>query len=239
MKSGMSAANCLPGRPSDVRMACSKAPVAVVPANNNRGCELASVAYVTIRSGSELAASYPELYKNELLRAIETVDLEKVSQAIQILSLARDENRHIFTCGNGGSGATASHFACDMLKGASFGRSQRFRITALTDSLATLTAYSNDVGYECVFAEQLKNFAQPGDVVIAFSGSGNSPNVLQAVEYANSAGCRTIALTGRDGGRLGPLAQLNIQVSNQHMGRIEDAHMVVAHMICYYFMEAA
>ena len=86
--------------------------------------------------------------------------------------------------------------------------------------------------------EQLKNFAEPGDVVIAISGSGNSPNVLQAVEYANSIGCRTIALSGRDGGRLGPMAQLNLQASHPHMGRIEDVHMIVLHMIGYYFMDA-
>ena len=108
---------------------------------------------------------------------------------------------------------------------------------ALTDSLPTLTAYSNDVHFDCVFVEQLKNFAQPGDVVMAISGSGNSPNVLRAIEYAGSIGCRTIALTGRDGGKLAPLAQLNIQVSNPHMGRIEDGHMIAAHMICYYFMD--
>ena len=124
-----------------------------------------------------------------------------------------------------------------MLKGASYGRPARFRIIALTDSLPTLTAYSNDVGYDCVFAEQLKNFAEPGDVVMAISGSGNSPNVLRAVEYGNAAGCRTIGLTGRDGGELGALAQWNIQVSHPHMGRIEDAHMMVLHMICYYFMD--
>jgi D-sedoheptulose 7-phosphate isomerase len=125
-----------------------------------------------------------------------------------------------------------------MVKGASFQRAERFRIMALTDSLPTLTAYSNDVNYECVFVEQLKNFAQSGDVVMAISGSGNSPNVLRAVEYANSIGCRTIALTGRDGGKLGPLAQLNIQVAEPHMGRIEDVHMIIAHMISYYFMDA-
>jgi D-sedoheptulose 7-phosphate isomerase len=109
---------------------------------------------------------------------------------------------------------------------------------ALADSLATLTAYSNDAGYDSVFVEQLKNFAQPGDVVMCISGSGNSPNVLRAVEYANSIGCKTLALTGRDGGKLGPLAQLNIQVPVPHMGRIEDAHMIVCHMIAYHFMES-
>jgi D-sedoheptulose 7-phosphate isomerase len=124
-----------------------------------------------------------------------------------------------------------------MLKGASYGRPARFRILALTDSVATLTAYANDVGYEAVFVEQLHNFAEPGDLFMGISGSGNSPNVLRAIEYANSLGCRTIALTGRDGGKLGPLAQLNLQASHAHMGRIEDVHMIVMHMICYYFMD--
>jgi D-sedoheptulose 7-phosphate isomerase len=183
-------------------------------------------------------ADFPELYKADLLRSIETIDLAKVRQAIGILSQARAEGRQIFVCGNGGSASTASHFVCDMVKGASFGRQRRFRILALTDSLPTLTAYSNDVSYDCVFAEQLKNFARPGDVVMAFSGSGNSPNVLRAVEYGNSIGCQTIALTGRDGGQLGRLAQLNIQVSHPHMGHIEDGHMVAMHMIVYYFMDA-
>jgi D-sedoheptulose 7-phosphate isomerase len=85
--------------------------------------------------------------------------------------------------------------------------------------------------------EQLKNFARPDDVVMGISGSGNSPNVLRAMEYANSIGCKTIALTGRDGGQLGPLAKLNIHVANPHMGRIEDGHMIICHMICYYFMD--
>jgi D-sedoheptulose 7-phosphate isomerase len=124
-----------------------------------------------------------------------------------------------------------------MVKGASLNHPARFRIMALTDSLPTLTAYSNDIGYDCIFVEQLKNFAEPGDVVMAISGSGNSPNVLSAVEYGNSIRCRTIALTGRDGGKLGLLAQLNIQVLNSHMGRIEDAHLIILHMMCYYFIE--
>ncbi len=181
--------------------------------------------------------SFTSRYKTDLLQAIDTIDLDKVQQAVNMLANAREQERHIFVCGNGGSASTASHFACDMVKGASFNRASRFRIMALTDSLPTLTAYSNDVNYECVFVEQLKNFAKSGDIVMAISGSGNSPNVLRAVEYGNSIGCRTIALTGRDGGKLGSLAQTNIQVAHQHMGRIEDVHMIVTHMICYSFMD--
>jgi D-sedoheptulose 7-phosphate isomerase len=182
--------------------------------------------------------SYPEQYKAALLEAIDRIDTGRVDEAIQWFDQARAASRSIFVCGNGGSASTATHFACDMVKGASHNRDSRFRITSLADSLATLTAYSNDAGYETVFVEQLKNFAGPGDLLMCISGSGNSPNVLRAMEYANSIGCKTIALTGRDGGRLGSMAQLNIQVAVPHMGRIEDAHMIVCHMIAYHFMDS-
>jgi D-sedoheptulose 7-phosphate isomerase len=176
-------------------------------------------------------------YKARLLNALDTVDAEAVAQGIEMLAAARDANHHIFVCGNGGSASTASHFVTDMVKGASYNRQPRFRIMALTDSLPTITAYSNDVGYECIFAEQLKNFAEPDDVFMAISGSGNSPNVVCAMEYAKTVGCHTIALTGRDGGKLGPMADLQIRVAEPHMGRIEDAHLIVCHMFCYYFMD--
>jgi D-sedoheptulose 7-phosphate isomerase len=176
-------------------------------------------------------------YRSLLNDALDQIDTEKVALAVDWLRQARDDSRHIFVCGNGGSASTASHFACDIVKGASYKQEKRFRIMALADSLPTLTAYSNDVSYDCVFVEQLRNFAEPGDVVMALSGSGNSANVVHAIDYANSIGCRTIALSGRDGGHLAPLAQLSIHIPEPHMGRIEDAHMVVCHMICYYFME--
>src|SRR5213594_4241018 len=123
-------------------------------------------------------------YKTGVFKAIETVDLEKVHRAIDLFKDARASGRHIFVCGNGGSASTASHFACDIVKGASYNRGRRFRIMALTDQLPTLTAYANDVSYDCVFVEQLKNFAEPGDLFMGISGSGNSPNVLRAIEYA-------------------------------------------------------
>jgi D-sedoheptulose 7-phosphate isomerase len=181
--------------------------------------------------------TFAETYRTNLIETLGRIDLNQVNQAIDWLSEAREKGRAVFICGNGGSAATASHFVVDMLKGASMGREKRFRIMALNDQLPTLTAYANDVHYDCVFAEQLKNFAQPDDIFIALSGSGNSPNVLKATEYANSVGCNTIAMTGRNGGKLGPMAQLNINVPEPHMGRIEDGHMIVCHMICYQFME--
>jgi D-sedoheptulose 7-phosphate isomerase len=144
----------------------------------------------------------------------------------------------IFVIGNGGSAATAAHFVCDLVKCASFQRDLRFQAIALADSTPTVTAYSNDVGYDCIFEEQLKNLARAGDVVLAMSGSGNSPNVLRAVKYAKAAGCSVITFTGRDGGKLAPSADLDIRVPVPHMGRIEDTHMALAHMIAYYFIES-
>lgn len=198
----------------------------------------------TIRNGMQFPASYRE----RLLSAIETIDTARVAQAIAWMKEARDANRAIFVAGNGGSAATAAHFVCDMVKGASApvagaadgtGSAARFRIVALGQNLPTLTAYSNDVSYADALVEELKNFAQPGDLYMAISGSGNSPNVVRAMEYANALGCRTLALTGRDGGKLGPLAGLHIHVPEPHMGRIEDAHHIICHMICYCFMEEA
>ncbi len=181
--------------------------------------------------------AFPLQYRDQLLQALGSVDLARVSEAIAWFEQARTEGHAIFVAGNGGSAATASHFVCDMVKGASYGKPARFRIQSLNDSMPTLTAYSNDVSYADAICEQLKNFAAPGDLYMAISGSGNSANVIRAAEFAKSIGCRTIALTGRDGGKLGPIADLNIHVSDQHMGRIEDAHHIVCHMIAYSFMD--
>ena len=181
--------------------------------------------------------TFPELYRADLLKTLESIDIAGVNQAIQWFQDARDAGKTIFIAGNGGSAASASHFVCDMVKGASYGKNSRFRILSLNENIPTLTAYSNDVGYNAIFTEQLKNFANPGDLFMAISGYGNSPNVVEAMAYANQAGCKTIGLTGREGGKLADLAQLNIHIKNHHMGRIEDAHMIICHMICYRFIE--
>jgi D-sedoheptulose 7-phosphate isomerase len=183
------------------------------------------------------APAFTAQYLERLQLTLASLDQPRVEQAIEWFRHARDEQRTIFVCGNGGSASTASHFACDMVKGASYQRDRRIRIQALTDSLPTLTAYANDVGYDVVFAEQLRNFARPGDLVMAISGSGNSPNVLRAVETARELGCRTIGLTGRDGGKLGAAVDLHIHAAEPHMGRIEDAHMIICHIIAYAFMD--
>jgi D-sedoheptulose 7-phosphate isomerase len=176
-------------------------------------------------------------YLHSLAEVLPQLDATKLGQAIGWLRETRDSGRMIYICGNGGSASIASQMVVDVVKGASFGREQRYRMLALNDSLSTLTAYANDEGYETVFVEPLRNFAQPGDVLIAISGSGNSANVLRAVEYANSAGCRTIGLTTGEGGRLKDLVQLAITVPTSHMGRLEDCFFVATHVMCYALMQ--
>jgi len=181
--------------------------------------------------------SYPARYRERLEATLTSIDAAGVDQAIQWIKETRDAGRAIFVAGCGGSAARAAHFVCDMVKGASLNKPTRFRIRELGGSLPTLTAYSNDLSYADALVEELRNFAQPGDLYMAISGSGNSANVIRAMEYANATGCRTLALTGFDGGRLGALAQLNLRVPETHMGRIEDAHHIMCHMICYSFMD--
>jgi len=182
--------------------------------------------------------SFLESYRDQLVGLIGSLDLAKIGAIIKLLEQAGDEERAIYVFGNGGSAATASHFVVDMVKGASLVRKKRFRIMALNDQVPTLTAYANDIGYDVVFEQHLRNFARPRDIVLAISGSGNSQNVLRAVEYANSIGCLTIGFSGFEGGHLAALAQHSLVVPASHMGRIEDCHMLACHLIAYYFMEA-
>ena len=176
-------------------------------------------------------------YLAALAELLPRLDAAKLARAIGWLRETRDTDRTIYVCGNGGSASIASQMVVDVVKGASFGRERRYRILALGDSLSTLTAYANDEGYETVFVEPLRNFARAGDVLIALSGSGNSPNVLAAVEYANSIGCRTIGLTTDEGGRLKDLVQLAVTAPTSHMGRLEDCFFVATHVMCYALME--
>ena len=171
--------------------------------------------------------SFPTSYREQLLSTIGLIDTPVVNKAIAWMKETRDQNRAIFVAGNGGSAATAAHFVCDMVKGASFQKAARFRIVALGQNLPALTAYSNDVEYSEALVQELKNFAQPGDLYMAISGSGNSTNVVRAMEYANSIGCRTLALTGRDGGTLGALAQLHI---DRKSTRLNSSHIQKSRM---------
>jgi D-sedoheptulose 7-phosphate isomerase len=171
----------------------------------------------------------------DILRAIPADELARV---IEVLAVAREARRHVFICGNGGSAATASHFAAGLGKEGSWEQPQKFRALALTDNVAWITSLANDTDYTRVFVEQLKNHAEPDDVLIVFSGSGNSHNVLRAVEWANTYGLVTVGITGRLGGQLGELARHRISIDSDHMGHVEEGHFLVQHLITYYFMEA-
>jgi D-sedoheptulose 7-phosphate isomerase len=181
---------------------------------------------------------FTRTYLSDLSGLLQRLDAEKIAAAIAALRQARDADRTIYICGNGGSASIASQMVVDIVKGASLRKKKRFRMIGLTDSMATLSAYANDEGYETVFVEPLKNFAQAGDLLIAISGSGNSPNVLRAVEYANSIGCRTIGLTTGEGGKLKDQVDLPLVVPSRHMGRLEDCFFIMTHIVCYAFMEA-
>ena len=181
---------------------------------------------------------HAEFYLKDLHQALAGLDIAMVYQVREALGVAREAGKQVFVCGNGGSSSTASHMANDLGKGASQSGGAPFKITALTDNVAWMTALANDMSYEDVFVEQLRNFASAGDVLIAISGSGNSPNVLKAVELANERGLTTVGWTGFDGGRLATIVDLSIVVGSHHMGRVEDVHVILMHLVCYYFMEA-
>jgi len=177
-----------------------------------------------------------EAYLRELAQTLLKVDSGTVARAIGWLRQARDEGHTVFVCGNGGSAAIASQLVVDLVKGASLRQPTRFKALCLSDNVPTLTAYANDEGYDRVFVEPLQNFARPGDVLIAVSNSGNSPNVLEAVRYARQLGCRTIALTNSRSGRLREEAELVLEVPTLHPGRLEDAFFVLTHVLAYAFI---
>jgi D-sedoheptulose 7-phosphate isomerase len=161
-------------------------------------------------------------------------DLERVLQAIL---RAYEAERTVFVFGNGGSASTASHLACDMGKGTAIHGQRRLRVVSLADNAALLTAWANDTSYEMVFKEQLENLLQPGDVVIAISASGNSPNVVRAVEYAKERGAVTIGFIGFGGGKLKKLVDLDITVSSRNYGQVEDYHLTLNHIFSQYLRE--
>ncbi|HEV8130923.1 MAG TPA: SIS domain-containing protein [Acidobacteriota bacterium] len=179
---------------------------------------------------------YLKHFKEEALQAIQQIKEEEIAFIIEVLDKCRREQKQIFLIGNGGSAATATHFANDLGKGAS-ALQPRFRVLSLTDNVAWITALANDLDYSQIFVEQLKNYAQPGDVVVAFSGSGNSPNIVAAVDWAKKNKCVTIGVTGRPGGKLAHTAKTVIHIESPHMAHIEEGHFIVQHLIGYYFME--
>lgn len=162
---------------------------------------------------------------------LEKMDVHAINEMICLLQETRDKDGMIYIFGNGGSAATASHFQNDFNKGISEHTKKKFRFQCLSDNIATLTAIANDIGYEEVFRFQLEGRLQPGDIVIAISGSGNSQNVIRAVSYAKECGAKVIGLTGYDGGELRGLSDISVHVPIGSMQITEDIHMVLDHLV--------
>jgi len=177
---------------------------------------------------------YAQAVGNYLLNVqhvVAELDIAEIDAVCNIFKKAYQEERTIFVMGNGGSASTASHMAGDINKGACLKAHKKFRVMALTDNLPIIMAIANDISYESIFVEQLKNFARPGDVVVGISGSGNSPNVLRAIEYARRLGCTTIGVCGYGGGKLKPLVDSCFHVKVNDMQIVEDVHLMLAHIL--------
>lgn len=171
------------------------------------------------------------VYFSRLKECIDNLDRNEVDEFINVMLQARDRGSHIYTMGNGGSAATASHFCCDFNKGMSYKQDKKFRLICLNDNIPTMMAYANDVSYENVFVEQLKNFLREDDVVIGISGSGNSKNIINAIDWANKNGGITVGLTGFGGGKLKQIAKHSVNTNIEDMQITEDVHMMLCHMI--------
>jgi len=175
-------------------------------------------------------------YLLELKRCLSSLDKTKIELIIDLLVEAYKKDKKVFILGNGGSATTASHMACDLGKGTLQrvydNTERRFRVISLTDNVAIMTAFANDLSFDDIFVQQLRNLIETDDVVIALSGSGNSPNVVKAIEYAKSCGAVTIGILGfKTGGKLGNIVDYSIIVDSIHYGPIEDIQLVLNHMI--------
>jgi D-sedoheptulose 7-phosphate isomerase len=180
-------------------------------------------------------ADFADGYLSYLSQVFARIDRDAVALFVGTLERARAEGATVFFCGNGGSAATASHFQNDLTRW----RTDPMKVVSLTDNVAVITALGNDYGYDRIFVMQLEPLLAEGDVVVAISASGNSPNVIQAIEFANERKAITVGLTGFDGGRLGELCQIHVHVPSARgeYGPVEDAHMVLDHLVMSYLWE--
>ena len=178
-------------------------------------------------------------YRQRQQAVYDALPLDQVAAVVRLLGKARDEGRQVFVFGNGGSAANASHFVTDVGKGASDASPSgtRFRILSLNDNTAWMTAIGNDYSYEDVFLRQLQNYAQPGDLALCMSVSGNSPNLVRAFRWARDNGLATVAMVGAKRGALAEIAEHVLVIADTHYGRVEDAQMTICHMLAYAFME--
>lgn len=170
-------------------------------------------------------------YFNLLKTTIDSIDHNDVKKVADLMADTKNTQKKIIIFGNGGSASTASHLACDINKGISFGKEIKYRVLSLNDNIPTMLAYANDISYNDVFVEQLKNFMEQGDLVVGISGSGNSVNVIKAIEYANSKGNTTVGITGYEGGKLKQICSVSLNAPVNDMQISEDLHMIFAHLL--------
>ncbi len=174
--------------------------------------------------------------KNQMEALSKLEEDNKIIQNIfSVLKTARDDGSKIFIMGNGGSASTASHFTADLLKTSILKEEKRFKAFCLSDNIPVLLAWANDSSYDEVFVGQLENFLEKGDVVVGISGSGNSSNVIKAIEFAKKNNNTTISLTGKDGGKLAKLAKINLTIKSKDMLTIESLHLIVCHAVTTLF----
>jgi D-sedoheptulose 7-phosphate isomerase len=176
--------------------------------------------------------SYIHRYIEELKQTLADLPEDRIEQVVQALHEARLNNQQVFIMGNGGSASTASHFVCDLGKNTRVKGVPNFRVMGLTDNMALFSALANDEGYDNVFMQQLASHIQPGDVVIGISTSGNSPNVVKAIQLANTIPAKTIGFTGYESGKLGGMVDIDLHVPSHLIEHIEDIHLVLEHLIC-------
>lgn len=192
---------------------------------------------VPMSHGLIMIKEHTRHYLEEERQALDSIPLQILEDIVEILYGAYVNGNNIFVFGNGGSASTASHFSCDMNKGVSFGLKNRFRFICLNDNIPTLMAYANDQSYEDIFVEPLKNFLRPDDVVIGISGSGNSENVIKAIQYANEFGAKSVAFVGFNGGRLAKVAKISLIVPVDDIQKVEDAHLIFSHVLMQVFFK--
>lgn len=190
---------------------------------------------VSLSEGKRLKGELMERIQNyisRLQKAIDSLELEDIRKVIELIMEAYQNGQQIFVFGNGGSASTASHIACDLGKNTIIEGKPRMRIMSLTDNVSAITAWANDTSYDNIFVEQLKSLLNPNDLVIGISASGNSENVLRAIEYSNSvAGCKTVGLTGFGGGKLAKMVDASVVVNSNEYGPVEDIHLIFDHII--------
>ncbi len=189
---------------------------------------MAQIKSTSIAAAPSVAAKDYILALQEVLARL---DHAVVDRMVEVIWRGYEDGRTLFLFGNGGSAALASHIACDIGKGTIAGHRKRLKTIALTDNVALITAWANDKAYEEIFSEQLQSLAEGGDIALAISGSGNSPNVIRGLEAARRMGVQTLVLTGFEGGRAKPLADFCLVVPSDSMQHIEDAHLCATHAI--------